>query len=55
LEGDPPSRKEDDGCKLQGERTPGLISKGKVEVDRVCPIIIVTGKEDLLHPEEGYF
>jgi hypothetical protein len=33
----------------------GLISKGEVEEDGICPIIIITGEEDFLHFGERDF
>jgi hypothetical protein len=53
LECDPSSGNEGDGSKPQGERLFCLIAKGEIEEDGVRPVIIITGKEDLLHFGEG--
>jgi hypothetical protein len=53
LEGDSSSRNEGDGGEPQGEGVLRLIVKGKIEEDSVRPVIIITGKEELLHFGEG--
>jgi len=55
LESNPSPGNEGNRGKPQGERLLRLIAKGEVEKNGICPVVIVTGKKDLLHPGEGNF